>query len=128
MAPCKRLKRKAGFVIRDMRVLVAMEPRAYREAIGEAIRWLRPRVEVAILEPEELENEIARLDPELVISARPVSWIAKGRMAWVECDPYEEPAATVSLDGLRTELETVNLEDLLWVVDEAEELSHGGSG
>ena len=107
-----------------MRVLVACEPRYYREVIGEAISGLRPAVEVVIVAPEELADGVSHLDPDLVISsAHPASIDPGGRSAWVEFVPYEKPAATVSLGGRRQELEEVMLEDLLWVVDQADELS-----
>ena len=106
-----------------MRVVVACEPRYYREVIGETIRGLRPAVEVVILDPEELADGVSHLDPDLVISVRPASLDPGGRSAWVEFIPYEKPAATVSIGGRRQELEDVMLEDLLWVVDEADELS-----
>jgi hypothetical protein len=107
-----------------MRVLVACEPRYYREVIGEAIQGLRPAVEVVIVDPEELlADGVSHLDPDLVISAHPPSIDPGGRSAWVEFVPYEKPAATVSIGGRRQELEEVVLEDLLWVVDQAAELS-----
>jgi F420-dependent methylenetetrahydromethanopterin dehydrogenase len=106
-----------------MRVLVACEPRYYREVIGEAIQGLRPAVEVVILDPEELEDRVSHLDPDLVISAHPPSIDPGGRSAWVEFVPYEKPAATVSLGGRREQLDEMTLEDLLWVVDQADELS-----
>ena len=83
-----------------MRVLAACEPRYYREAIGETLRGLRPAVEVVILDPEELEDRVSHLDPDLVISVRPASLDPGGRSAWVEYVPYEKkPAATISLGG-----------------------------
>ncbi len=106
-----------------MRVVVACEPRYYREVIGETIRGLRPAVEVVIVDPEELADGVSHLDPDLVISVHPASLDPGGRSAWVQFVPYEKPAATVSIGGRRQELEDVMLEDLLWVVDQAEELS-----
>ena len=109
-----------------MRVLMAIGPRVYRDAIGNAIRELRPHVEVVILEPDEVEGAVARLDPDLVICDGSASPNTDGRSAWVEYDPHEQPPATVSLDGQHTELEEVELKDLLSVVDEAEALSSRG--
>ncbi len=107
-----------------MRVVVACEPRYYREAIGEALRGLRPAVEVVILDPDELADGVSHLDPDLVISVHPASLDPGGRSAWVEYVPYEKkPAATISIGGRRQELDDLMLEDLLWVVDQAEELS-----
>jgi hypothetical protein len=106
-----------------MRVLVACEPRYYREVVGEAIRGLRPAVEVVIVDPEELADGVSHLDPHLVISAHPPALDPGGRSAWVEFVPYEKPAATVNLAGRRQELDELELEDLLSVVDQAAELS-----
>ena len=106
-----------------MRVLMAIEPRSYREVIGEAIRGLRPHLEVVIVEPDALEPEMARLDPELVICSRPSIVATNGRPAWIEFRPYDQPAATIYVGGRRFELEEVELEDLLSVVDEAERLA-----
>jgi hypothetical protein len=106
-----------------MRVLVACKPRYYREVVGEAIRGLRPAVEVVIVDPEELADGVSHLDPDLVISVQPASLDPGGRSAWVEFVPFEKPAATVSLGGRRQELDELELEDLLSVVDQAAELS-----
>ena len=107
-----------------MRVLAACAPRYYREAIGETLRGLRPAVEVVIVDPDELAEGVSHLDPDLVISVRPASLDPGGRSAWVEYVPYEKkPAATISIGGRRQELDEMTLEDLLWVVDQAEELS-----
>ena len=99
-----------------MRILMAIEPRSYREVIGEAIRGLRPHLEVVIVEPDAL-------DPELVICSRPSIAAANGRPDWIEFRPYDQPAARVYVGGQQFELEEVELEDLLRVVDEAERLA-----
>ena len=106
-----------------MRVLMAIEPRSYREVIGEAIQGLRPHLEVTIIEPDALEPEMARLDPGLVICSRPNTATTNGRPAWIEFRPYAQPAARIYLGGRRFELEEVELEDLLSVIDEAERLA-----
>lgn len=106
-----------------MQVIVAIEPRSYREAIGEVIRALRPHIEVIILEPNTLGAGVRRLEPELVFANRPDTFSPTGRSAWVEFLPYEEPPARICLAGQRRELEAVELDDLLSVVDEAEELA-----
>jgi hypothetical protein len=109
-----------------MQVLLAIEPRIYREAIGQSIRALRPHVGVTVLDPDMLAAGLRRLEPELVFANRPFSYAPTGRSAWVEFLPYEEPPARVCLAGRRWELEEVELEDLLSIVDETEELSRKG--
>ncbi len=110
-----------------MRIVLAMEPRSYREAIGSAIRALRPYVEVAIVEPGVLASEVVRLDPELVICGQPNTVTPNDRPAWVEYRPYDE-WAELCLDGRRSKLADVQLDDLLSIVDEAEELARTAGG
>ena len=107
-----------------MVVLVAIEPRSYRQVIGQTIQALRPHVEVVVLAPDTLEAGVARLGPDLVFANRPdASAAPTGRPAWVEFRPYDEPPARVCLAGRRRELEAVELDDLLSLVDVAEEFS-----
>lgn len=102
-----------------VRILVAIEPRSYREVIASTMQILRPRVEVIIVEPEELGSEMMRLDPELVICSLPeTARLDYGRPAWVEFRPYERPAARISIEGRYSELDVVELADLLSIVDD----------
>ena len=109
-----------------MQLVVAIEPRSYRQVIGEAIKALRPHVEVTVLEPGTLGAGIVRLEPELVFADQPDTFGPEGgptgRTAWVEFRPYEEPPARVCLAGRRWDLEAVELSDLLSIVDQTEEL------
>ncbi len=105
-----------------MVVLIAIEPRSYRQVIGRTIQALRPHVEVVVLDPDTLEAGVARLEPDLVFADRPAS-SSSGGPAWVEFRPYEQPPARVCLAGRTWELEEVELSDLLSIVDEVEELS-----
>lgn len=115
-----------------MRLVVAIEPRSYRQVIGDAIRSMRPHVEVTVLEPGTLGAGVGRLDPELVFADRPDTFGPEGgstgRSAWVEFHPYEEPPARVCLAGRRWELERVELADLLSIVDQTEELARTARG
>lgn len=106
-----------------MQVLLAIEPRSYRQAIGEVILLLRPHIEVTVLDPDTLRAGVTRLDPELVFANRPDTFAPTARSAWVEFLPYEQPPARICLAGRRRELEEVELDDLLSIVDETEELA-----
>jgi hypothetical protein len=48
---------------REVLVLLANEPRAYRESIAQVFRQLRPNVEVVTAEPDELEDRVLSLAP-----------------------------------------------------------------
>jgi|SRR5215210_3312191 len=106
-----------------MRVLISIEPRSYREAIGESLRSLRPHLKVAVVEPEDLWGEIVRFKPALVVADQPDTLPTAGRRDWVEFRPYEKPPVRICLGGRLRELMEVDLPDLLSVVDEAEELA-----
>ena len=58
-----------------MRVLLAFDGEypLYIEAIAEAIRTFRSNAEVALTEAGNLEAEVERLDPQLVISTSHIS-------------------------------------------------------
>ena len=107
-----------------MKVLVAVEPRAYREAIGLTLQALRPQVRVAMCEPDDLLSEVSRLGPQLVIyswpGADPVPEGVLGRVELRLSDTRQ--TATVAIGGHRSEVVNVELEDLLTAVDRTESL------
>ena len=62
-----------------MRVLLSFEEkyRVYGQAMAAAIREFRPNVEVAVVEGEDLESEVERFDPQLVICSPPVPLLVR---------------------------------------------------
>ncbi len=112
------------------RVLVAFddEHRAYREVIAAGIRTLRPRTEVATTTPAEMEGEIGRFGPRVVVCMAPSPQDAGEGPAWVELDLRPGRAARVRVGSRRRELRDPTLGDLLRVVDEAEELAGKKAG
>jgi len=66
-----------GWVSREtvgLRILLTFEKeyQVYMDAMVAAIRLLRPDVEITVCDREDLESEVERLDPQLVISSPPV--------------------------------------------------------
>ena len=106
-----------------MHVFIAIEPRSYREAIGQALQASRPHVEVTVVDPEHSWVTAARLDPDLVFADRPDLLPLMGRAAWVEFRPYEDPPARICSAGRRWEMKEVRLDDLLSLVDKTGELA-----
>jgi hypothetical protein len=100
-----------------VKVLVTIEPRSYREAIGYAIRGCRPNVEAARLGPHlAIRGPLGHTPP------------SKEGFAWVELrlsDACQE--ATVCVGGERTELLDPELDDLLAAVGRAEAMVGAGS-
>ena len=101
-------------------VLVAVEPRLYASALGRAIGKLRPGLELRVVEPDDLEAEVPRLDPSLVLCSQPRGRPCRGGgPAWVEFYPYAgaPPKVRVRSSGRCSTLEDVDLEDLLRIID-----------
>ena len=110
-------------IAKTVKMLLAVEPRAYREAVGLAIENLRPNVEVAVSAPEDLISEVARLAPTLVICGLPDSETSEEVTAWVELQSPQGywQKATVRIRDDRFELINVQLDDLLSIIDRTEE-------
>lgn len=108
-------------------ILLAMEPRAYREVIGATIRELRPNLRVVTTAPSTLLRELDRLEPVLVIADQPDTDSRAKQPCWVYFSPYASPAATARLGDERREIEEMGLDDLLGVIDQAVYQSCGGS-
>lgn len=107
-----------------VRVLVAFddEHRAFREVISEAIRVLRPELEVAVTEPAALGTEAPRLDPVLVVSGAPASG-PDDDLAWFELPTDPTLPATIRFGSRRTVCLNPGLLELLSAVDEARRLA-----
>ncbi|HET7269466.1 MAG TPA: hypothetical protein VFI90_00125 [Rubrobacter sp.] len=105
------------------RVLMANEPRAYREGIAAVIGQLRPEVEVTTVEPSALDASINRFSPDMVICSKATDAL-KGRVrVWVELYPENAAWSVASIGGKRMEYDEIQLPDLLFIVDKAEELA-----
>ena len=105
------------------RVLMANEPRAYREGIAAVIGQLRPTVEVETVEPSALDESIERLSPDMVICSKATEML-KGRVkVWVELYPENGALSIANIGGRRMEYTEIQLPDLLSIVDKAEELA-----
>lgn len=107
----------------EIRVLVAFEDeyRTYRDVIAAAIRVSRPHIEVATAGVGELEEEITRFDPQIVVCSHPNTSDASGELAWVEISLDRVEPAKVYIAGRYSERSSLPaLEMLLAVVDEAE--------
>ena len=101
-------------------ILIAIEPRSYGQVIGNAIEKLRPRLKVVVVEPEYLVSEAERLHPELLFSHLRGPEISAGEVgAWVELSVEPDRPSTACIDGQVKELTSLDLDDLLSIVDEA---------
>ena len=81
-----------------LRVLLANEPRSYRESIAAVFRQLRPGLQVKVVEPEALESSVTRFDPDVAICSRVTGAVMERVPVWVELYP-EHAAHSVASEG-----------------------------
>lgn len=105
--------------MKKFRMLVANEPRSYREAFVYALRTRRPNTEVIEAEPADLDRMFERHQPDLVICSRVSQAVERSAPTWVLIYPENQPAVMVCTSGELSVLKNPNLEDLLSVVDRA---------
>lgn len=98
-------------------VLVANELASYRESIAAVLRFSFPNLEVFEATSADLNREVLRVRPELVICSRATSLVKDRVPVWVELYPECEPLSTFCIYGESFAKEQVALPDLLSVVD-----------
>ena len=112
-----------------MRVLVAFEDvrSSYSRVIARAIRELRPGLGVRSIVLEELQRELVRFDPHVVVCSRPNGTHPSTRRgAWVHI-PTEDGVqddgrlAEICLEGERWRTDGPPLSELLAVIDETQQ-------
>ncbi len=105
------------------RVIVANELRSYREAISQVFGNLRPNVEVFVIEPEDLDWEVARLRPNLVVCSRATFMVKFCAPVWIELYPNREALSRISILTEVTTVEEIHLTDLLSLLDQTQGLA-----
>lgn len=103
-----------------MRMLIAIEPRAYSQTIGYTVQALRPRYVVRTVAPDLLGAEIECCAPDLVLCSLPRPVTLGEGLTWVEFRPYARSREQLSVNDRILGLESVEFADLLSILDEAE--------
>ena len=109
-----------------MRVLVAIAPQMYRQAVVLTLRNHRPSVEVEACDPEDLERNLARFLPRLLVCHHTAPDVRE-RVAYRVEILYEDSLdAAVVTDGRVTRVADIDIDRLLAVLDEAAEAAPPG--
>ena len=101
------------------RVLLANEPRAYRETIATVIGQMREDVEVETAAPDALDGAVRRSHPRMVICSEATDTVRSEVPVWVELYPGHGSRSLASIEGRREEYEDIQLSDLLDILDRA---------
>jgi hypothetical protein len=114
--------------VSTMRVLVVYEDsyRSYGQTMVGAIRGNRPQLEAELIQIRDLEAEVGRFDPHLVICNRPNSIDPGGRVAWVRLSDDPDEPSEFCLAGQRWGAENPDLEEVLAIIDEMKRLLREG--
>ena len=110
----------------EVRVLMANEPRAYRESISETLCALYPDIGVTSVQPDALESSVMRDAPHMVICSEAIPIVRDTVPVWVELYPGHSSKSIVSIEGGSTEIEDIQLTDLFDIVDQARDLAKSG--
>lgn len=102
-----------------MQILVANEPRAYREALARAFCKLRPHLAVCEADPGQLSREVIRLQPDLVVCSELPALDYGKPCTWIQLYPEGDSRAVIFSEGRRSTVEEIELSDLLSIIDRA---------
>ena len=111
-----------------MRVLLAFEEeyRVYMSAMEVAIRQFRPEVEVqtaAAADAEQLEAEVERFEPHLVICSAPIpDNPVEDRIARIELSPEPSEPSRFRVGERSWECTNPTLSEILPVIEETKKL------
>ena len=103
-----------------MRILVSFEDdyRAHRDVIAAGIRILRPHAEVQTTDPDALEEETTRFEPEVVICGRSSAADSQDGPAWLEFSLDPLRPSNIRVGGRRWTSTNPTLEELLGIIDD----------
>jgi len=112
-----------------IRVLIAFEDeyRVYGAAITGAIRRARLTDEVVTTEIGELEREVRRFDPHLIISSLPALADSGRWVSWMRLSSDPTRLSEICVEGNRWELSNPSLGEVLSVLEETEGLLVGSN-
>jgi hypothetical protein len=112
-----------------IRVLVALAPRMYRQAIALSIQRGRPGlVDVRLAPPEAAETELASFRPHLLVH-NDADDAGRGGLVLIPEVLYSDSMdVRLSADGRLTEVRDASTEDLLGAVDDAASLADREEG
>src|ERR687894_17410 len=101
----------------QVQILVANEPRVYRDVLSSELPRLRPGLTVLLVDPADLDEALAQLRPRLVICNEVTDSIRQFATAALVLDPDCPDRAVLYVEGQHQVLLRPRLTDLLAAVD-----------
>ena len=100
-------------------IVLANEPRAYRQALAAAMRAGGHGIQVIAVNAEDLEAAMERHRPVLVVCGVVTPAVEQGAPVWVLLHPEGARLVVTSVHGVRSYAADISLEALGGLVDQA---------
>ena len=104
------------------RILVGNDPAFYRDTMSTVVQTLRPQLDVTEVEPTDLDNEVLRRRPHLVVCSELSGVVESLPFAWVLIYPAGANVAIISIGGRQRTIPCVVFDDVLAAIDRAVEM------
>jgi hypothetical protein len=101
------------------RILLANSPRSYREAMGAALRVLRPALDVVVAPPDWLDEQLEHTSFDIVVCNHVTPLVEEEATIWIDLYPNGERLAIIGEDGRISAVPELDLADLLSIIDRA---------
>jgi hypothetical protein len=101
-----------------LRIIIANEPRSYREALAGVLKEMRPRDAVSSVEPGDVEHALRQSPGALVVCSEVSTAVVELAGAWVRLGEDGEVAVSSGAD-VETMAHRVGLDAVLDAVDAA---------
>jgi len=102
-------------------VLLANEPRAYRETIAVALGMLCPQATVIVVEPEKLDDFVTEYTPQVVLCSQLTKLVETQVPTWAVLYPDGSESALVQIDGRRITMPNIQLNGIVRLIDQSDE-------
>ena len=99
------------------RVLVANEPRLYREVIAAMLAAQRPRCGVLMADPPDLDAAVLRHRPDFVVCSGLTEVVRREAVAWAVLYPAGSAHADIGLAGARLTMREFGFGALVVLLD-----------
>jgi hypothetical protein len=100
-------------------VVLANEPRAYRDSLSVALRMLRPDTHVIVTEPCRLDEAVVNHEPMVVICSELTATVERKVKTWMVLYPEGETTAEQHVGGERSRVEGIDLAGIAHLIDRA---------
>jgi hypothetical protein len=103
-----------------LRIIVANEPRAYRDVIAATFAALCTQATVVTAEPADLDGTLADIGPALVVCSRLTPAVEERTLTWIVLYADGTSFSEVSVAGDRSIVLDMDFDRLLAVVEQTE--------